>query len=115
MKEHPVSYPLPQSGELEATDEVCDPCGAPKVIVHTKKGPWKICIDPDCPNRADKAKGKAGKRPAKKTAATTAKKPAKKASAKAAKKPSATAAKKPAKKATTKATTKATKKLSSDE
>ena len=51
-KEHPVSYPLPQSGEIEATDEVCEPCGAPKVIVHTKKGPWKICVDPECPARA---------------------------------------------------------------
>ncbi len=90
-KEHPVSYPLPQTGELEATDEVCDPCGAPKVIVHTKKGPWKICIDPECPNRVDKAaKGRAPKgRAAKgakgakgKTASATAKKPrAKKAAA----------------------------------
>lgn len=97
MKEHPVSYPLPQSGELEATDEVCDPCGAPKVIVHTKKGPWKICIDPECPNRVDKAKGKGkGKAAAKKPAA---KKPA-------AKKPAAkkTAAKKPVKKAAKKPT-----------
>jgi DNA topoisomerase I len=50
--EHPVSYPLPQSGEIEATEETCEPCGAPKVIVHTKKGPWKICVDPECPARA---------------------------------------------------------------
>lgn len=47
-KEHQVSYPLPQNGEIEATDEVCEPCGVAKVIVHTKKGPWKICIDPAC-------------------------------------------------------------------
>lgn len=82
-KEHPVSYPLPQSGELEATDEVCDPCGAPKVIVHTKKGPWKICIDPECPNRTDKASRAAGsrtgaKRAPKKTASKSAKRPARK-------------------------------------
>lgn len=50
-KEHPVSYPLPQSGEIEPTDEVCEACGAPKIIVHTRKGPWKICIDPDCPTK----------------------------------------------------------------
>lgn len=56
-KEHPVSYPLPQTGDIEATDDVCDPCGAPKVIVHTKKGPWKICVDPECPNRTDASKG----------------------------------------------------------
>ena len=43
-----TSYPLPQQGELEPTDETCD-CGTPKVIVHTRKGPWKICIDPACP------------------------------------------------------------------
>ncbi|MHB9003471.1 MAG: DNA topoisomerase I [Coriobacteriia bacterium] len=82
-KEHPVSYPLPQSGELEATDEVCDPCGAPKVIVHTKKGPWKICISPECPNRTDKAaggaRGRNGKAGAGRTsAAGTKRKPASK-------------------------------------
>ncbi|MBE0416969.1 MAG: DNA topoisomerase I [Coriobacteriia bacterium] len=55
-KEHAVSFPLPQSGEIEATDEVCEPCGAPKVIVHTKKGPWKICVDPGCPARANDSK-----------------------------------------------------------
>ena len=43
-----TSYPLPQSGDIEPTEERCE-CGAPKVIVHTKKGPWKICIDPACP------------------------------------------------------------------
>ncbi len=65
-KEHPVSYPLPQSGEIEATDETCDPCGAPKVIVHTKKGPWKICVDPECPAHADSPKKREGKRSASK-------------------------------------------------
>jgi DNA topoisomerase-1 len=59
-KEHPVSYPLPQSGEIEATDEVCEPCGAPKVVVHTKKGPWKICIDPECPALAKDPKKRSG-------------------------------------------------------
>jgi DNA topoisomerase-1 len=48
-KEHEVSYPLPQSGEIEAIGEVCEACGAPKIVVNTKKGPWKICIDPACP------------------------------------------------------------------
>lgn len=42
-----VSYPLPQQGEIEPTEERCD-CGTPKVVVHTRKGPWKICIDPAC-------------------------------------------------------------------
>jgi DNA topoisomerase I len=46
-----TSYPLPQSGEIEPTDEICE-CGehgTPKIIVHTRKGPWKICINPECP------------------------------------------------------------------
>ncbi len=59
-KEHPVSYPLPQSGEIEPTGEVCEPCGSPKVIVHTKKGPWKICIDPDCPTKEKKNGARGG-------------------------------------------------------
>ncbi|MDO8848092.1 MAG: DNA topoisomerase I [Coriobacteriia bacterium] len=48
-----TSYPLPQQGDLEPTEETCE-CGTPKVIVHTKKGPWKICIDPACPLKAAK-------------------------------------------------------------
>lgn len=47
--EHPVSYPLPQSGEIKLTDEVCAACGAPKVTITTRRGPWTICIDPECP------------------------------------------------------------------
>jgi len=59
---HPISYPLPQIGELEPTDEICEPCMAPKVIVHTKKGPWKICIDPKCSQRTEpKTRSRKGK------------------------------------------------------
>ena len=50
-KEHPVSYPLPQSGEIRVTGEVCAACGAPKVTVTTRRGPWTICIDPECPEK----------------------------------------------------------------
>jgi DNA topoisomerase-1 len=59
-----VSYPLPQWGDVEPTDEVCEPCGSPKVIVQTRRGPWKICVDPACPTK-EKKNGK-GKRGAKK-------------------------------------------------
>jgi DNA topoisomerase-1 len=45
-----TSFPLPQQGDIEPTDERCE-CGTPKVIVHTKKGPWKICIDPACAHK----------------------------------------------------------------
>ncbi len=48
-----TSYPLPQNGELEATGESCS-CGAPIVVVHTGKGPWRICVDPACPLKAEK-------------------------------------------------------------
>ena len=74
-----VSYPLPQRGDITATGEVCDECGAPEVIVSTARGPWRICVNMNCPKRekekADKAKKPRGG--AKKTATkkkTTAKK-----------------------------------------
>ncbi|MDO9556465.1 MAG: DNA topoisomerase I [Coriobacteriia bacterium] len=51
-----TSYPLPQSGDIETTDDTCE-CGAPIVIVHTKKGPWRICIDPACPLKSAATKG----------------------------------------------------------
>ena len=102
-----VSYPLPQRGELTATGESCESCDAPMVIVNTGRGPWRICVDPNCPGKAEalerkeaaaaakleakeaKAEEKAAKAAAKKPA--TKKKPAAKKTA--AKKP---AAKKPA-------------------
>lgn len=34
-----VGYPLPQYGEIEATGRTCEHCGAPKVIIHTQRGP----------------------------------------------------------------------------
>lgn len=54
-----VSYPLPQRGKLEATGTVCPDCGAPQVIVHTTRGPWKICVNMDCPGKEKEAAGKA--------------------------------------------------------
>ena len=51
-----TSYPLPQKGEIEATGETCGACPVPVVIVHTGKGPWRICVDPDCPSKADAPK-----------------------------------------------------------
>lgn len=54
-----TSYPLPQSGDIERTGERCEPCGAPIVVVQTRKGPWRICIDPECPAKAEAAEKKA--------------------------------------------------------
>lgn len=82
-----TSYPLPQYGKLTATEESCEHCGAPLVIVTTNRGPWKLCPNFDCPGKAQakeekaQAKGKrAGREAAKKTRArsTTAKKSASK-------------------------------------
>lgn len=75
-----TSFPLPQQGDIEATEEVCE-CGTPKVIVHTRKGPWKICIDPECPLKPATTKnggrnGKGAKKPARKPAGGRGKKKA---------------------------------------
>ena len=78
-----VSYPLPARGKLEATGEVCEHCGAPIVVVQTARGPWRICVNMDCPGKEKKpARGRGAKKTTKK--ASTAKKTstAKKAGAK---------------------------------
>ncbi len=56
------SYPLPQRGDLTATGETCEPCGAPMVIVTTNRGPWKVCIDPACPARPPRTKATKAKK-----------------------------------------------------
>ncbi|MDH4139812.1 MAG: DNA topoisomerase I [Coriobacteriia bacterium] len=58
------SYPLPQNGDLEVTQETCEPCGSPIVVAHTRRGPWRVCIDPECPSRPNgkDSKGASGKK-----------------------------------------------------
>lgn len=77
-----VSYPLPQRGDITATGEVCDECGAPEVIVSTARGPWRICVNMKCPKaekaKADKAKSSKGTTKKTATKKQAAKKPAKK-------------------------------------
>ncbi len=62
-----TGYPLPQYGALEATGEACEDCGAPLVIVHTNRGPWKLCPNFDCPSKEkeEAAKSSAKKKPRK--------------------------------------------------
>ena len=66
---------------------MCPDCGAPIVEVVTQRGPWRICVNMDCPGRKKKEDAKAArgtkrsgakKTTSKKTAAkkTTAKKSA---------------------------------------
>lgn len=52
-----VSYPLPQRGKLSATGETCPHCGAPVVEVETDRGPWRICVNMDCPGKEKRGKG----------------------------------------------------------
>ena len=56
-----VSYPLPARGKLEATGEVCEHCGAPIVVVETARGPWRICVNMDCPGKEQKASSGRGR------------------------------------------------------
>ena len=70
-----VSYPLPGRGKLEATGETCEHCGAPIVVVHTARGPWRICVNMDCPSKEKKAasgRGRKGSAAAKKSTAKKA-------------------------------------------
>ncbi len=61
-----VSYPLPARGKLEATGEVCEHCGAPIVVVQTARGPWRICVNMDCPGKEKKpARGRGARGAAK--------------------------------------------------
>lgn len=84
-----VGYPLPQYGPLTATEEVCEHCGAPMVIVTTNRGPWKLCPNFDCPSKEkDEEKDtKGAKKPAAKKPA--ARKPAAKSGNTAKKRPAA--------------------------
>ena len=83
-----MSYPLPARGKLQATGETCPECGAPIVVVETARGPWRICVNMECPSKEKKTtsrgRGAAGSKTsaAKKMTAkkTTAKKTAAKKS-----------------------------------
>ena len=104
-----TSYPLPQRGELKATGEVCPDCGAPIVEVTTTRGPWRICVNMDCPGKARAEEEKAAKaaaRAAKAEAQGEGDEPkkasSKKASTKKAPAKKAAAKKAPAKKASSK-------------
>ena len=54
-----TSYPLPARGELHALGETCPECGAPMVEVTTQRGPWRICVNMECPSKEKKAKAPA--------------------------------------------------------
>ncbi len=67
-------YPLPQYGALSATDEICEHCGAPLVVVTTNRGPWKLCPNFDCPGKEEEKNQKATKKKASKKKTSSASK-----------------------------------------
>lgn len=116
------TYPIPQRGDIIATGEVCPQCNSPKIKVLGGRRPWTLCLDPDCPTKAEYREKQAARAAAKaaaeeeaaasgKTAKSRAKstKSATKSTAKSTTKTTkrATATKTPAKSRTRKATVKA--------
>ena len=47
------TYPLPQRGDIIATGETCPECGTPRVKIMGGKRPWVLCLDPECPTKAE--------------------------------------------------------------
>ena len=54
-----TSYPLPQNGDIKATGEYCASCGSPEIVVQTRRGPWRICINMNCPAKLEAEEKKA--------------------------------------------------------
>lgn len=59
-------FPLPQLGRIIPSEVPCDACGSPVIKVFNRKGapPWVLCINMDCPKRAQKAEKKKDAPPA---------------------------------------------------
>jgi DNA topoisomerase-1 len=50
-----TTYPLPQSGSVIATGEVCPECNSPKIkVIAARRKPWILCLDPSCPTKQKK-------------------------------------------------------------
>ena len=48
------TYPLPNNGNINSTDQECEECGKPMIYVDRKKGKnYQMCVDPDCPSKDD--------------------------------------------------------------
>ncbi|GAB4258809.1 MAG: DNA topoisomerase I [Thermoleophilia bacterium] len=55
------TYPLPQRGDIIATGETCPECGTPRIKILGGRRPWVLCLDPDCPTKADYREKQAAK------------------------------------------------------
>jgi DNA topoisomerase-1 len=54
-----VTYPLPQRGKLELSEEPCPTCHAPIVTaIEAGRPPWRLCVNPGCPTRVKEAASK---------------------------------------------------------
>ena len=54
------SFPLPQRGFIQRTDNRCEACGHPIVnVLMMGRKPWVICINMECPTKKDKKRKKA--------------------------------------------------------
>lgn len=49
-----ASAPLPQRGAIRTTSKVCPTCGWPIIYVKLGRIPWKLCVNVNCPAKADK-------------------------------------------------------------
>ncbi|MFB6244962.1 MAG: DNA topoisomerase I, partial [Candidatus Nanohaloarchaea archaeon] len=48
------TYPLPNTGEINSTDQDCDECGKPTIYVERdSQKSYSMCVDPDCPSKDD--------------------------------------------------------------
>ncbi len=58
-----VVFPLPQMGRIVPTGQKCDACGTPTIkVAMQNKGQWTLCLNMNCPKRAQKAERKAAKK-----------------------------------------------------
>ena len=47
------AYPLPTGAFVKPLDKPCEACGKPTVYIKRGKTSFKMCIDPNCPTKAD--------------------------------------------------------------
>jgi DNA topoisomerase-1 len=49
-----TTFSLPQKGLIKPTDEKCERCSWPIILIITKgKRPWKFCLNPNCPSKQE--------------------------------------------------------------
>lgn len=49
-----ASAPLPQRGTIRATSRPCRLCGWPVVYVRAGRYPWRLCVNMNCPSKAER-------------------------------------------------------------